>query len=292
MLEEKHFDTGVVAINYGEGPPSGAALLMLHGTSSWWRTFLPVLPYLSERFHVYAVDFRGHGQSGRVPHGYQWEKYCEDAIAFLREVIREPAFVVGHSLGAMTALRVGAVAPELLRAAVLEEPPLYSYRGERMRARPTHKLFVAWRDLARQRLTVTELESALSKLQPNLNPAALRLRAQSLTLLDADVLSMHLDGVGTEGYDTDDYLRRIRCPVLPLRGDPALGGAIENTDAIHAMSLLSRGAVHRFSGVGHNIHPYETDTYQRLVANFFVPGFGPVGESVERASWLPTGEQS
>jgi pimeloyl-ACP methyl ester carboxylesterase len=271
VLEEKQFETGAVTINYGQGPSNGPPLLMLHGTSTWWRTFLPILPYLSKRFHVFAMDFRGHGLSGRVPQGYQWERYGEDAIAFLREVIREPAYVVGHSLGAMMALRAGALAPELLRAAVLEEPPLYSYRGERMRARPTHKLFVAWRDLARQRLTVTELESALSKLQPRLNPAALRVRAQSLALLDADVLSMHLDGVGTEGYDTDEYLRKIRCPVLILRGDPALGGAIENADEIHAMSLLPGGKVHRFSGVGHNIHPNETDVYQRLVASFFAP---------------------
>jgi pimeloyl-ACP methyl ester carboxylesterase len=58
MITEQTFETGSVAINWGEGPRRGPPLVLLHGISMWWRTFMPVLPYLSERFHVHAVDFR------------------------------------------------------------------------------------------------------------------------------------------------------------------------------------------------------------------------------------------
>jgi pimeloyl-ACP methyl ester carboxylesterase len=269
MLEEHSFDTGVVAINWGEGLHSGPPLVLLHGISMWWRTFTPVVPYLSERFHVYAVDFRGHGRSGRVRKGYRWEEYVRDTADFLRRVVGTPAYVVGHSLGGMVAIQLCAVAPELVRAVVLEDPPLYGYRGERLKMRPNYKLFVAWRSLAQQQPATDDLEARLAELQPELNPSALSSRARSLRLLDPDVLTMYLDGVATENYETDQYLCKVACPTLILRGDPALGGAIEEADELQARSLLKRCVVQRVSGVGHGIHPYRPDLYQQLVAEHF-----------------------
>lgn len=269
MLEERSFDTGSVAINFGEGSGAGPPLVMLHGISMWWRSFVPIIPYLSERFHLYALDFRGHGRSGRTPNQYYWERYAEDTIAFWQEVVGQPAFMVGHSLGAMVAVQVAAAAPELVRAVTLEDPPLYGYKGERLRARPNYKLFVGWRDLALQDLTLTELEVELAKLQPGLSAKALQLRAESLQLLDPNVLSMYIDGAATEGYETDQYLPKLACRVLLLRGDPSEGGAIEDADEAHAVSLLKECTVYRFSNVGHAIHPYKPRTYRQLVAEYF-----------------------
>ena len=67
MLKEQPFDTGRVTINYAEGPASGPPLVLLHGIISRWQYFLPIIPNLSIRWHIYALDFRGHGKSGRVP---------------------------------------------------------------------------------------------------------------------------------------------------------------------------------------------------------------------------------
>ena len=269
MINEHTFDTGRVAINWGEGPRTGPPLVLLHGISWWWRTFTPVLPYLSERFHVHAVDFRGHGRSGRVPKGYRWEEYVRDTAEFVRRVVGEPAYMVGHSLGAMVTIQICAAAPELVRAVVLEDPPLYAYQGERLKSRPNYKLFVGWRSLAQQQLAMAELESKISELQPELDGKALRFRAESLRLLDPDVLAMYVEGIATESYETDRYLREVACPALILRGDPALGGAIEDADELRAKSLLKRCAVQPVAGVGHGIHAYQPELYQRLVADYF-----------------------
>jgi pimeloyl-ACP methyl ester carboxylesterase len=269
MITEKTFETGSVGINWGEGPKTGPPVVLLHGISWWWRTYTPVLPYLSERFHVHALDFRGHGRSGRVPKGYRYEEYVGDTAEFLRQVVGEPAYIVGHSLGGLVAIQLGAVVPELVRAMVLEDPPLYGYRGERMKMRPNYKVFNGWLSLVRQQLPMAELESRLSELEPELDAKALRLRVESLKLLDPDVLAMHLEGVATENYETDRYLPEVACPVLLLRGDPALGGAIEDADEERAKSLLKRCTVHRVPGVGHRIKPYQPELYQRLVADFF-----------------------
>ena len=65
MLSEKSFDTGELPLNYAEGPTSGPPLVLLHGLTGWWHAWEPCLPQLTPTWHVYAVDLRGHGQSGR-----------------------------------------------------------------------------------------------------------------------------------------------------------------------------------------------------------------------------------
>lgn len=75
MLKEKSFDTGVVEINYAEGPPSGPPLILLPGFPARWQSFLPIIPALSMRWHIYALDYRGQGKSGRVPGKYRPEDY-------------------------------------------------------------------------------------------------------------------------------------------------------------------------------------------------------------------------
>ena len=46
MLEERSFDTGVVTINYGEGPASGPPMVLLHGGSARWQGWERVIPAL------------------------------------------------------------------------------------------------------------------------------------------------------------------------------------------------------------------------------------------------------
>jgi pimeloyl-ACP methyl ester carboxylesterase len=93
MLIEKTFDTDVVSLNYAEGPLHGLPLVMLHGTSLCWQTFLPNLPTFSFRYHTYALDLRGHGRSGRQPGAYRVVDHAADVVRFLRAHMAEPAGV-------------------------------------------------------------------------------------------------------------------------------------------------------------------------------------------------------
>jgi len=100
MITEHSFDTGTVTINYAEGPPSGPALVLLHGGSARWQDLVGFLPALAVSWHVYALDLRGHGQSGRVPGCYRLQDYVDDLAALLQQVTG-PAILFGHSLGGM-----------------------------------------------------------------------------------------------------------------------------------------------------------------------------------------------
>ncbi|MGB9203882.1 MAG: alpha/beta hydrolase, partial [Terriglobales bacterium] len=74
-LVERTFDTGEVRLNYAEGPAHGPPLVLLHGLGRRWQVFLPVIPALSLRWHIFAPDLRGHGKSSHVARGYRGPQY-------------------------------------------------------------------------------------------------------------------------------------------------------------------------------------------------------------------------
>lgn len=83
----------------GHGPP----LVLIHGVShDHVTTWDSVLPALSDQFTVYAVDRRGHGESGDAAE-YTLEREVEDIVALV-EALDESPHVFGHSFGGLIAL--------------------------------------------------------------------------------------------------------------------------------------------------------------------------------------------
>src|SRR5262249_9749855 len=102
-LIEQSFSADGRSLNYARGPANGPPLVLLHGVTRCWRTFLPVLPALTLRHEVFALDFRGHNRSDRAAGRYYVTDYVRDALAFLQSVVQQPAVLYGHSLGSMAA---------------------------------------------------------------------------------------------------------------------------------------------------------------------------------------------
>jgi pimeloyl-ACP methyl ester carboxylesterase len=268
MVTEKCFQADGVALNFAEGPPGGAPLVLLHGITGWWQDFLSIMPLLAFRYHLYALDFRGHGRSGRVPCRYRLEDYSRDTIAFLRQQVGEPAVLLGHSLGGMVAVQVAAQAPDTVRALVLEDPPLFAVRGERLRARAYYPMFIACRDLAQTEFSLEAWLPELARLWPEGNLVELRAWAKSLSRMDAEVLSHYVDGRLSENYYIDELLAQVGCPVLLLRGDPGIDGIITDEDARRATTLLKQCVLVSVPGVGHLIHAPQPEFFRRTVTDF------------------------
>jgi pimeloyl-ACP methyl ester carboxylesterase len=103
---------------YGSGPP----LVLVHGGFSDHDTnWQEVKPLLRNRFSVYAVARRGRGESSAT-RGHSVEDEAADVAAVLRRV-GEPAFLLGHSYGAVCALGAAVLNPADVRKLVLYEPP-------------------------------------------------------------------------------------------------------------------------------------------------------------------------
>ncbi|HHX13430.1 MAG TPA: alpha/beta hydrolase [Clostridiales bacterium] len=113
-------------IYYLEGPDNGPKLLLLHGQQVSCYDYAKVLPKLSEEFHVYALDYYGHGNSSKNPDKYKAVKTGNDIIWFLENIIGEEAYISGHSSGALLAAYVSAKAADYIKATVLEDGPFFS----------------------------------------------------------------------------------------------------------------------------------------------------------------------
>ena len=61
---EKKFQARTIEVNYAEGPDNGPPLLLIHGLGGHWANWEPVIDQFAEDWHVYAIDLRGHGDSG------------------------------------------------------------------------------------------------------------------------------------------------------------------------------------------------------------------------------------
>ena len=118
-------------LNYGEGPDNGPPLLLIHGQMVTWEDYAPVLPALTKRFHVYAVDCYGHGESSYLPNLYTITAIGGALRWFLEHVIQAKAYVSGLSSGGILAAWLAAYAQEHHLGAVLEDPPMFSTEAER-----------------------------------------------------------------------------------------------------------------------------------------------------------------
>jgi pimeloyl-ACP methyl ester carboxylesterase len=116
VLEKVRLSDGTPIAFYRSG--SGPPLVLVAGAGAANPLAWPVVPALEGRFRVYAVDRRGHGQSGDGPN-YMLEREFED-IAAVVDSIGEPVHLLRHSFGALCALE-GALRTQKVRKLVLYE---------------------------------------------------------------------------------------------------------------------------------------------------------------------------
>jgi pimeloyl-ACP methyl ester carboxylesterase len=112
--------TDGVDISYIVIPGSEPAVVILHGLAGSGREFLPTARVLPGR-KVILVDQRGHGLSTRFPSDTSRKAFVRDVVSVIDREASSPVHLVGHSLGAHTAMLTAAARPDLVRALVLLE---------------------------------------------------------------------------------------------------------------------------------------------------------------------------
>ncbi len=95
---------------------SGPSLVLVHGFGGAASNWTLVAPPLARRCRVLAPELPGHGGSSGLPGPAERLDSYADRMAAL---VEEPAVVVGHSLGAVVALRMALRHPERVRGLVL-----------------------------------------------------------------------------------------------------------------------------------------------------------------------------
>jgi len=258
MYQEKFFDTGKVKINYLDyGSSAVEPLVMLHGGAWCWQEYLSLIPSLSQRWHIYALDLRGNGRSGWVAEHYRLEDFTEDNVNFVRQ-LNAPAVLIGHSLGGVIALMVAARCPEKVKALIIEDSPLTLDNYKRI-IDSSRDMFGIWLDLKRSVKSEQELSLVLAdkyKDYPGVTSAWILFFAGCLWQLDPtffNTLLYDFEGFAS-GYDSKHALARLNCPALFIRGETKLGAGMTDDEISWLQQNYRNVNYAQIDGVGHLLH--------------------------------------
>jgi pimeloyl-ACP methyl ester carboxylesterase len=306
---EKQFDTGKVVLNYVEGPKNGPPLLFIPGQMEFWQGYKLVVPHFSRNYHVFVVDVRGHGKSTKTPGEYSYNIIGQDLKAFLENVITVPAIVSGLSSGAVLAIWLAANAPDLVRAAISEDPPLFSAMHPRIEnEKYMYRIFKVAIDtlgkperdilgfFMQQGIPKEGQEDLLlippwiakfivgdfklnKRLRPNkkydvpMAPYSGKLGFKFISEYDVDFSKATIDGRLTRGFDPEQTLARIRCPMLLIHAkwsrdkNWGLIGAMDDEDAEKIRSNVEHLTYVKVDSF-HDVHLSKPRVFIRVVDGF------------------------
>ncbi len=125
-------------------------LVFAHATGFHARVFDAIIEHFPQH-EVFAIDLRGHGQSGGGPID-DWRLLASDVAQVLAAEGLAGAVGIGHSMGAHTLLQVAADHPEAFARLVLFDPvilaPAYYTAAEPLGADTPHPAIRRKRDFA------------------------------------------------------------------------------------------------------------------------------------------------
>ena len=111
-------------VDFGAPYPGATKMVFLHGMFATWETFRRVQETFIDRYHVIALDQRGHGQSEWSPvrpNGHDTETYVADLEAWADAVGIDRFVLLGQSMGGHNAMLYTWKHPERVICAVIND---------------------------------------------------------------------------------------------------------------------------------------------------------------------------
>jgi len=103
----------------GKGRP---AFVFVHGWTCNRSFFAPQAKHFARKHRVVSLDLRGHGESDKPAGAYPIAAYVEDIAFLIGELRLGKVVAVGHSMGGITVLELGASHPDKVAAVVMVDP--------------------------------------------------------------------------------------------------------------------------------------------------------------------------
>jgi 3-oxoadipate enol-lactonase len=266
------FNTGETAIHYASWPASpgstGPTVLFIHGITGRHQTWEQVSEAIRNGNRAVAVDLRGHGRSGRTKGKYRLPDYARDMAALIDSLKLGPVNVVGHSLGAMTALWLAASRPELTASITLEDPPLFARKIMEEIDPNRHARFGHNAKLASAGMSLAELIATQRKISPDAPEADIQRFALSMYVTDADAIWHVYDQRIDWSPEIEEKMRSVQCPVLLMQGNYDLGAWMLQDDGTRSRALLKNCELTYWEDTGHGLHSDHPDRFIEQVKVF------------------------
>jgi pimeloyl-ACP methyl ester carboxylesterase len=257
---------------------SGPVVLLLHGFLEHAHAWDLAAPRMAAGgYHVYALDWRGHGDSDWIGPGgyYHFADYTAD-LAFLVPQLAQHVALVAHSMGGGVAVSYAGTEPSRVWALVsVEGLGLPDSDPEWTPGR-----FAAWlSDLRRvaerkpRRVTLGEATQRLQERFPRFSAEVARHMAKWGTRQDKGARVWKFDPLHQTRSPQPYYVaqarafwRRVACPVLYVEGrETPL--RLSATDLEERLRLLHARRV-TIAGAGHHPHLERPAAFARAVIAF------------------------
>jgi pimeloyl-ACP methyl ester carboxylesterase len=257
---------------------AGHVVLLLHGFLEHAHAWDWVAPHLAEAgYHVFALDFRGHGDSDWIGAGgyYHFPDYVADLSGVVR-TLGGTAALVGHSMGGGAAILYAGTEPERVTALVsIEGIGVPDSKPEKAPER-----FATWlRDMekvARRTRSPLALDAAVEKIKerfPRFSPDVAHHMAVWGTREEGagrvwkfDPLHQTRAPQPAYAAQARAFCRRVACPVLYVAGADS-GSWLPDDDLSERLSALRARCV-TVEGAGHHPHLERPEILSRLVIDF------------------------
>jgi pimeloyl-ACP methyl ester carboxylesterase len=232
--------------------PIAPPVLLLHGLGVSGSVFQPFARRLLPGLAAVVPDLRGHGQSDAPTSGYTPADYAADMVELIHALpLETPVPVIGHSLGALVAMRLGAKRPELVRWLVLLDPPL----DPSIRNTEVAEVF-RLRSAAPGTLEAYLLER---------NPGGGDLLAQALAREFRQAADLPFE-VLLGGPPSTPIA--VQVPTLVLQADPQHGGVLGDAAAQNAVHVLGNAELRKITGATHALHASKAAEVAAAIAEF------------------------
>ncbi len=240
---------------------------MLHGLFGSSDNWLGVAPKLAQKFHVYLLDLRNHGQS---PHSDEMDYpiMAKDVLEFFDAHNLNRANLLGHSMGGKVAMELALNFPARVQKLVVVD------MATRTNPQEHEKYFKALLALDLKKFqSRTQIEDALAPEIPDL--ALRRFLLKNLRLISSASSSLV--------FEWRIPLRKIfanypqLCDALPPRASfpgPTLflrGGRshyILESDTPRIRELFPRAEILTIADAGHWVHADAPEEFVRLIQAF------------------------
>ncbi|HLH63718.1 MAG TPA: alpha/beta hydrolase [Ktedonobacteraceae bacterium] len=241
-------------------------MLLLHGITSSVLSWVRVGPALADRYRVYAIDMRGHGDSTKPPRGaYSLRHTAGDALAFIEAMNLKSPVVIGHSWGGATAMVLASGAwsqkpvPDLAR--VILEDPAHNIGGGNAEERAAFYT----KDIGRP---PAELRPEITASSPGWTEADIEGKIDALQKVTREAVISVFADAGEQG-EILPLLAEIKASTLLIRADAALGTLLDDAAWEQAKRYLpAHSKAIEIHGATHNVHRSKFEEFMQAVNDF------------------------
>ncbi|MEX1006648.1 MAG: alpha/beta hydrolase [Acidimicrobiia bacterium] len=246
------------------GEPGAPEILLLHGGNQSGHSWDLVSLHLSDRYHVFALDQRGHGDS-------EWARdqdssidaRIHDALAFIEDQGLESPVIMGHSMGGRVTMGLALTKPELAKALVIVDVgPELSPAGVEVIANFVTRN-VEFDDLDEFLDNVVKYDKFRTR-----EHIARTVKYNMLRRADGKYISKvdHRRVPVSNSEVTLDDVKKITCPVLLVRGGES--DILEPEAAQRFADTLPQGRLVTVPNTGHNVHSGNTPGFLEAIGPF------------------------